>query len=179
MHCRVRFWECEAKATLWFWQRTFGVGMNDMERYSSICLENMPYIERYLFILMSRKRALPEPERYLLSLSLSRTALRKRDGGVMKSKAVRGPGAVLKRHETCRDLKAVRGRGDVLKRHETCRNPKYTKAAMNCRNPKYSKAARDSPHSEIYQSGNELPHSERCEDALHSEICCVIICIGI
>ncbi len=111
---------------------------------------------------MSRQRALPEPKQYLLHcVQPYRTP--KAGRGVMKSKAVRGPGVVLKRHETCRDIKAARGRGDVLKRHETCRNPKYTKAAMNCRNPKYIKAARDSPHSEIYQSGNKLPHSKRCE----------------
>ncbi len=51
----------------------------------------MPYVVRYLFILMSRQLALPETKRGLLSLSLTRTAL-------------------PERHETCREIKAARGR---------------------------------------------------------------------
>ncbi len=57
-------------------------------------------------ILMSRQRALPEPKRYLLHyVQPYRTP-----------KVVRGRGAVLKRHETCRDIKAARGRAANPKR---------------------------------------------------------------
>ncbi len=60
----------------------------------------MPYVERYLFILMSRQLALPELKRYLLHCA-----------------------------QPYRTPKNGTRRGADLKRHEACRNPKYNKAA--------------------------------------------------
>ncbi len=41
--------ECGTRVPLWFTERKFGAGINDMNDISYIYLLNMPYIERYLF----------------------------------------------------------------------------------------------------------------------------------
>ncbi len=127
--------------------------------------KNIPYIERYLFIHMSRQLALPEPKRYLLHcVQPYRTPKTVRERNEIESGTRRA--AVLKQHATSRESKAARGRAaiqNISKRRETRRSPKgaiCTGIPAVQRGAVSQKRHEDVPQSNIYQSGNELPQSK-------------------
>ncbi len=130
-HHRMHFWSAGRESLFGFPNASSGWERMTCSEIFHI-LKNIPYIERYLFILMSRQLALPELKRH---------------ESVTKSKATRDES----------QSKAVRGEphsniyqsGNKLRQSQSTGTCCESKAAMNCRNPKYSRAARDSPHSEI------------------------------